>query len=61
MTPLITDLCAWREIISFSPGPATASIALLTDSELQQVEKNVCSARTASAISSWACSTTPWD
>jgi hypothetical protein len=35
--------------------PATASIALFTDSELPQVEKNACSAWTASAIRSGAC------
>jgi hypothetical protein len=34
-------------------------MALLTDSELPQVEKNACSASTASAINCWACSMTP--
>ena len=37
------------------PGPATAIIAALTDSELPQVEKYVRSAPTASAMSSSAC------
>ncbi len=36
-------------------------MALLTDSELPQVLKNVCSAPTASAINSWACSRTPFE
>jgi hypothetical protein len=51
-------LCASRPTSSFSPGPATESIALFTESELPQVEKNVWSACTASAISACACSRT---
>lgn len=61
ITPAMTDLCALRLISSFSPGPATDMIAVFTDSELPQVEKNVVSASTASAIRSSACVTTPWD
>ena len=48
-------MCASR-LTSRSPDtPATASIAAFTDSELPQVEKNACSAPTASAINSSAC------
>ncbi len=54
ISPDTTDLWASRPISSFSCGPATASIAAFTDRELPHVEKNVCSACTASAISSWA-------
>ncbi len=54
--PATTDLCASRPTTSFSCGPATASMADLTDSELPQVEKKVWSACTASAISCCACS-----
>src|SRR5204863_5472344 len=39
--PETTDLCASRPTSSSSPGPATASIAALTDRELPHVEKNV--------------------
>lgn len=60
-TPEITDLCALRDSSSFSPGPAAASMAVLTDSELPHVEKNARSAPTASAISSCAWLSTPWD
>jgi hypothetical protein len=59
ISPEITDLCDCRATSSFSPGPATDNIALLIDSELPQVEKKVWSARTASAISSWALASTP--
>jgi hypothetical protein len=51
ISPATTDLWALRETSSFSPGPATASMALFTDSELPHVEKNAWSAPTASAIS----------
>lgn len=61
MTAAITDLCAFRESSSFSPGPATDSMAVLTERELPQVEKNAWSAPTASAIRSWARLSTPWD
>lgn len=60
ISPATTDLWASRPISSFSCGPATDSIAAFTDRELPHVLKNVCSACTASAISSWArCSTRP--
>lgn len=55
----MTDLWASRPTTSFSWGPATESMADFTDSELPQVEKNVCSAPMASAISSCARSRTP--
>ncbi|GGO93069.1 hypothetical protein GCM10012280_44710 [Wenjunlia tyrosinilytica] len=51
----MTALWASRPTTSSSCGPATESIADFTDNELPQVEKNVCSAPTASAMSSWAC------
>lgn len=56
--PDTTDLCASRPISSFSCGPATESMAALTDRELPHVEKKVCSAWTASAISCSARSST---
>ncbi len=60
-TAAMTDLWALRDSSSFSPGPAAASMAVFTDRELPQVEKNACSAPTASAISSWARLSTPCD
>ncbi len=60
ISPDTTDLWASRPISSFSCGPATDSMAALTDRELPHVLKKVCSACTASAISSCAdCSTRP--
>ncbi|MDH6623109.1 hypothetical protein M2271_000896 [Streptomyces sp. LBL] len=50
-----------RDSNSFSPGPATAGMAVFTDRELPHGEKNACSAPTASAISSWARLSTRWD
>jgi hypothetical protein len=57
--PLITrpandDLWPLRAMTMVSPGPATVMIATWALSELPLVEKNVCSAPTASAKSSWA-------
>nr|WP_235966463.1 hypothetical protein [Herbidospora solisilvae] len=46
-------------MISFSPGPAVAMIAVLTESELPQVLKKAWSASTAWAISSSASCTMP--
>jgi hypothetical protein len=54
-SPETTLLWMFRAINSFSPGPATAIIAVFTDSELPQVEKKAVSACTASAMSSCAC------
>ena len=54
-SPETTLLWMFRAMSSFSPGPATEIIAVFTDSELPQVEKNAVSAWTASAMSSWAC------
>ncbi|SCE23227.1 hypothetical protein GA0115245_126817 [Streptomyces sp. di188] len=54
ISPGTTDLWASRPISSFSCGPATVSIAAFTDRELPQVLRKVCSACTASAISSCA-------
>ena len=56
--PATTDLCASRPSSRSPSAPATASMAAFTDSELPQVEKNACSAPTASAISSSAVSRT---
>lgn len=61
ITAAITDLWELREISSFSPGPATASIPVFTQRKLPQVEKNAWSAPTASAIRPWASPSTPWD
>lgn len=58
ISPDTTDLWASRPISSFSCGPATAGIAAFTERELPHVVKNVCSACTASAISSSARSST---
>ena len=61
ITPAITDLWALRDHQQLLAGPATASIAVLTDSELPHVEKKVCSAPTASAMSSCARRGAPFD
>ena len=52
--PAVTDLWGSPLTKRSPPNPVTASIAAFTDNELPQVEKNACSAPTASVINCWA-------